>query len=110
MIGDADLAQVIAAICQGADEAELIEDAAVAAGDEIHSILKRHAMTMPSVAAAVALGVHVAAQMLVETVQFADRSVEGGEDGEVLKRAATTYFSDLFAQAVPGHLRIVGNA
>jgi hypothetical protein len=109
-MNDADLAQVIAALNPGADEAELIEAAASIAGDEIHAILKRHAMTMPSVAAAVALGVHVAAQMLVETVEFADRAMEGGEDGEVLKRAATTYFSDLFAQSVPGHLRIVGNA
>jgi hypothetical protein len=104
-----EIAAVITAIA-GEDEAGLIEMTSIIVGNEVHAILKAHAMKMPTVAAAIALGVNVAAQMLVETVLFADRSAEGGDDGETLKRAATAYFSDLVAQALPGHLRSVGNA
>ena len=103
------IAELIAAL-GAADEAGLIEAASIVVGSEIHGILKAHAMKMPTVAAAVALGANVAAQMLVEVTMFADRSVDGGADGEALKRAATRYFSELVAQALPGHLRSVGDA
>ena len=103
------MAAVISALA-GGDEAGIVEMSAVIVGDQVHAILKAHALKMPTVAAATALGVNVAAQMLVETVMFADSSVDGGDDGETLKRAATAYFSELFAQKLPGYLRSIGDA
>ena len=104
-----DMAAVLAAL-SGGDEVAQIEMAAVVAGDQIHKILKRHAMEMPTAAAAVAFGINVSAQMFVETLKFSDLSVDGGEDGQLLQHAAAVLFCDLLSQAAPGLLRSVGNA
>ncbi|MEA3036838.1 MAG: hypothetical protein QOH04_2615 [Sphingomonadales bacterium] len=97
-----DLEVVLAALRGDADETEIICHAAADAGDEIHGVLKRQSVAMPSVRAALAVSVHVTAQMLCEVLQFGAKSVD--EDGETVKRAVLRLFAELMEVQEPGAL------
>ena len=75
-------------------------------GDLVHEILKREAVAMPTVRAAIAVAVAVTAQMLAETIEFGRKSMDGGEGGELLHRAAVRLFVELVNQEYPGALEV----
>ena len=88
--------EALGALDHAADvEAELIGRIARDVGDHVHDIVKGAAMTMPTARAAIGLGMHVAAQILVETLSFANKSVDGGDDGRNLALQARQLFDDL---------------
>ena len=97
-----DLGVVLQILRGDADEVTLIEQAAVAAGDEIHRILKGHAMTMPTSRAAIALGCHASAQMLCEAIEFGERTVGDPGEGVLVRRAALELFRTLVESKHPG--------
>lgn len=78
-----------------------INDGAIRAGDQVHDIVKAEAMKQPTVRMAMAIGIHVAAQLLCEAIEFGQRSVDGGEDAATLEQAAFALFRDLIEDS--GH-------
>jgi hypothetical protein len=100
---NADLAAVIEALGAAADiEGDKIHAAAMRAGDALHAIVKEEAMKMLSVRCAVAVGIHAAVQMLCETLEFGQRSMEGGRDGELLTAAGLELFKTLVNDNLAG--------
>ena len=88
------------------DEA-LIGDMAKHTLAQVHEVMKRNAMLMPTVAGAVGLGATVAAIMLSETVTFAKNSMEGNAaDEETIAAAAVRLFRHAVDHAHPGLLDI----
>jgi hypothetical protein len=102
-----DLREVIDYLCSTDDEAmgEMIHKAGMVAGDQVSQILKSAAMSMPSTASAIGMAVHVTAQMLVETIQFGERSMSGARDDErTIRAAALQMFVDLVNEELPAAL------
>lgn len=102
-----DLRKVIDYLCSTDDEAmeEMTRKAARAVGDRVHEILKGAALAMPSTASAVGMATHVAAQMLIETIEFGERSMAGDRDDErTLRAAALQLFVDTVNEELPGAL------
>lgn len=83
----------------------MIFDMAKHIGDQVHEVLKRNGMLMPSVAAAMGMGCVAAAQLLTESVLFAEKSMEGDEeDAAIVKAAGFSLFVELIEDAYPGAL------
>lgn len=74
------------------EDALMVVDVAKHAGDKIHSIIKMHAMTMPSAASAISLGVLVARQILEETMEFAARTVGDPAEADQMRDAIRLLF------------------
>lgn len=74
--------------------------AAEAGGDAVHEIVKRQAISMPSVSAAIAVGMLIALQVYLETIEFARRSMDGDEaEAAVAASACARLFADMVEQA-----------
>lgn len=73
-----DLKVVLDALFDADDMADIMHAAAKRVGDDWHDTLKREAVAMPSVKAAIGVGIHATAEMLIETIEFGMRSVDGG--------------------------------
>lgn len=92
-------------------QAPLIMDMARHVSDQVHDLVKRHAVTMPTVSAAVALGVVAAAQILCESILFGHNSMEQDpEDEGLIREAGFQLFGELVDQAFPGAIAIVDGA
>ena len=98
---DPDLSAVLEVLSGGFDPQRAM-DASRSVGDIVHEHVKRHAVTSSTTREAIAVGAHVAAQILVETIAFAEKSMEGDASEERLIRTATIeLFRGLVAQAYP---------
>jgi len=73
--------------------ADLVIEVAKLASERVHEIIKMHAGTLPTVAAAVAFGLLVARQIYAETVTFAVNSMDGDPEYEASIRVGAI---DLF--------------
>lgn len=101
-----DIRKVIDYLCSTDDDTmnEVIRKAGMAVGDKVHEILKGAAMAMPSTGAAVGMAIHVTAQMLVETIEFGERSMGDPDDARTLRSAALQLFVDLVNENIPAAL------
>lgn len=79
-----------------------VRDMAGHVGDEVHGVLKRHAMLMKTTAGAIAVGVLAAAQVLADTLEFARQSME--DDAE--RDDVTAGIAELFVQQAPAILAL----
>lgn len=80
-------------------EAHLVMDVADHASQRVFEMIRMHAMTMPSVSAAIGVGLLAARQIYAETIQFAVNSMEGDkEDEEAIREAASNLFRELLSQ------------
>jgi hypothetical protein len=92
-------------------EARMITEVAVHVGDQVHLIVKRHAMTMPTVASAMGMTVHVAAQVLAEALQFGRNSMDGDkEDEAVIVEAGLRWFAEMIESEFPGAIATLKRA
>jgi phage-related tail fiber protein len=74
-------------------------DAAQEAGDAVHAIIKQQATSMPTVSSAIAVGMLVAAQIYLETIEFARLSMDGdADDAATIKGACEILFAGLVAK------------
>lgn len=97
-----DLKVVIDALFDADAMTDVMHEAAKRVGDDWHDTLKREAIAMPSVRAAIGVGIHATAEMLVETIEFGMRSVDEGRDGENLRTAALMLFKSIVNSSMPG--------
>lgn len=89
-------------------DASVIQDLAKHVGDQIHELVKRHAMTMPSSGSAMALGIFLSAQILTEAIMFGHRSMDGDvEDETLVREAGFRLFEELIEAAFPGAIAVV---
>jgi len=66
--------------------------------DKVHDVIKLHAIAMPTVSMAIALGLLAAHQILSETITFAVNSMDGDQDDEAaIRAAAEALFAELRA-------------
>lgn len=80
-------------------EAREVLDVAKHCGDRVFELVRMHAMTMPTVSAAIGLGLLVAGQVYAETLLFAANSMDGdSEDAGAVCSAAGTLFRDLLSE------------
>jgi hypothetical protein len=74
-------------------------DLAHHAGDRVHQIVKMHAMTLPTVSAAIAFGLLLARQVADETIAFAIASMDGDtDDAAAIRTAARRLLLDLLEE------------
>lgn len=76
-------------------------------GDVVHAEIKHRIPSHPTVRATIAVGVCVAAQVLTETLMFADKSMGGpdDEDAAAVRVAAAHLFAELVGRECPNLLR-----
>lgn len=77
-------------------EAQLVVDVARHAGDQVHEVVARHLLTMPTVSAAIGLGLLVVKQLYFETANFAVASMDGdAPDGQVIAESTRQLATEL---------------
>jgi hypothetical protein len=69
-------------------ESELVMDVGKHIADRVFEVVKGHAMTMPTVSAAIGVGLVAMQQIYAETVQFAANSMDGERSDEALIRVS----------------------
>lgn len=77
-------------------EAAMVIDVAQHLSERLHEVVKLHAMTMPTVSAAIGLGLLTAQQIYAETLAFATNSMDGdSSDAEAICDAAGVLMREL---------------